>query len=720
MKVDSQLFLVLMRITMVLSLPLLLSLFSLLALSSGVYFLAERIKVPYTVLLVAVGTFVLVPLSSIPFFSFIRAFSFTPEVLFYVFLPVLIFESAYNISVRRLMENVWAISVISIVSLAISTGLIAVLLYVLLPFVGLSVPFIVCALFGALISATDPVAVLALFKELGAPRRLTLLFEGESIFNDGTAVALFLVILGVAHEGWHGGSSLLEGISIFTMMIVVGIGLGLALGTFFAKAVDGARRSEYVQIALMIVLAHFTFIISDYISQQLVIFGHHIHISAIISTAVASMVMGNYGRSKILPHARDFVEKFWTESALLANSLVFLLIGLIFATLSVPVSAFMVPILLAVVVVAVARALSVYPVVWALNHTTSEAPIPLSWQHLMAWGSLRGALAITMVLLIPADLTVSGWTLAYSPREFILALTIGCIFATLFMKATTIKPLARRLHTSDLTDLELLQRGEATALVHAHALARLTKFREKGYINERTAEVLIREHNERLESALSLCESHLAKRGAELGERVLRLYTLGVEKERLSELYEYGEVSETVYRQVHAKLTLQYERIEQGSRESDPALVSDSSIFERARVALKGMFVGATHDGAGDRYMYYRTLVILSRTALRELHLINRTHADRIFGAQAVDHITDFYTTFLSGATLKMHMHEEESPETCRKFSERLARRSVLEVESRTLSELYEREMITPKVYLEIKKTLDEAADLLVDADAQA
>jgi monovalent cation:H+ antiporter, CPA1 family len=696
---------------MVSTIPILLSLFSLLALSAGVYFLAERIRVPYTVLLVAIGTFVLVPLSSLPFFSFLRTFTFTPEILFYVFLPILIFESAYNISVRRLMENVWTISVLSVLSLLISAGSIAYLLYVGLPMVGIEVPFIVCVLFGSLISATDPVAVLALFKELGAPKRLTLLFEGESIFNDGTAVALFLVVLSVAVHGWHGSTSIVEGVSMFAIMIVAGVILGALLGTLFVWAVAAARRSEYVQISLMIVLAHLTFILSDFISQQVSIAGHPIHVSAIISTTIASIIMGNYGRAYILPHAREFVEKFWTQTALLANSLVFLLIGLIFVALPIPVTQLIVPISIAVVVVAISRAVSIYPVLWGLNRVAYEAPIPMSWQHLLAWGSLRGALAITMVLLIPANLTIASWNLAYTPREFILALTIGCIFITLFIKATTIKGLARRLGTSDLTPLEELQYGQVTAQVHIEALARLRRFQEKGYIDDRTATMLIAEHDKKLEAVLQLCEKQLLLQGEDAAERVLRFFTIGVEQRRLEDLYQYGEVSEVVYRMTQNKLALQYEEVEEGGVPSGNTPVARG--LGKGIVYLRDFFRKKTAEAIlVERYMYYRTLVILARTVLRALRDIDAQNAVRMFGTRTTERMVSVYETFLSGSRAKLQSLEQEAPNLCRLLAEQLARRSVLEVEARTLDELFEREMMSSKVHMAVHDAIRAHAEV--------
>ncbi len=698
---------------MTFTLPALLSVFSLLAISSGVYFLSLRMKLPYTVILVAVGSFVLVPLSAWGPFSFLREFTLTPEILLYVFLPILIFESAYNINIRRLLENIRAISGLSIFSLLLSAGMVSGALFVLLPLVGLPVPFLLCLLFGALISATDPVAVLALFKEVGAPRRLTLLFEGESIFNDGTAVALFLVLLGIAEHGWYGVASLGQGVIDFIIMVVGGVLLGLVIGGLFVKAIDGARSNEFVQISLMIVLAHFTFLLSGHISESLFLFGHHIHISAIISTAIASIVMGNYGRAKILPYAQEFVEKFWMESAFLANSLVFLLIGFIFAALPVAIVPFIISIIIAVVVVAVARAFSIYPVVWILNSLKWEEKIPMSWQHLLAWGSLRGALAITMVLLIPDDLTVVGWTLSYTPKEFILALTIGCIFATLFVKATTMKFVARRLGIGVFSALERLEYQEASALIHLRALERISRFTEKGYIDAHTAGILRKEHQQRLEQACIACTDQMRVNDAVIGERVLRLYTIGIEKEALDTLYDYGEVNEKVYRRVLAKLSSQYERIESGLKEIDPS-EEVSDVLSRLAHGMKKMFSPreAVYSEE-DLYLYYRTQSVLSRFVIRALKHLDKQYAPILFGEQAMVHIKSIYESFLEGSTQKMRVVTERIPEKAKILSEQFARRAVLEAESNVLEELSHRFMITPKVFIAIRDDIERESNAL-------
>jgi len=234
-----------------LSISYVLSLFILLALTSAIYLLAKKVKLPYTVLLVFTGL-LLVPLTNIPILNpvlgFLTETVLTPELLFYIFLPILIFESAFNMNIRKMVENIWSISLLSVLGLIISATLIATILYFLLPLVGLHVPFIVVLLFGAIISSTDPVAVLALFKEFGAPKRLTMMFEGESLFNDGTAVALFLVVLSIAEHGFDGSKTIIEGMGMFLMMVILGIAFGLFMAAIFSRILEHTRSNELISI----------------------------------------------------------------------------------------------------------------------------------------------------------------------------------------------------------------------------------------------------------------------------------------------------------------------------------------------------------------------------------------------------------------------------------------------------------------------------------------
>lgn len=365
------------------NLDVFLSLFSLMLISLAVFVLSKKLNFPYTVLLVVVGS-LLVPLSQIEYFSFITSFKLTPELLFFVFLPILIFESAYNMNIRSVTENIYSIGVLAVAGLVISALFIGVVGYYLFELAGFAVPMLALLLFGAIISATDPVAVLALFKEYGAPQRLTLIFEGESLFNDATGFAMFLVILDLMAHGFNGVNSVISALISFTTMLGGGLIFGILMGFLFAKLIEKVKGHEHLEITLTLLVAHFTFILTEVISEHLIIGDQKLRLSPIIATLVASMVIGNFGRYKMSSSVEEYMEKFWGYFAFVTNSLVFILMGLLFADLAIDMNVAILPIFLGIAVVVVGRALSVYPLVWLLNKFGKEERIPNNWTHLLA------------------------------------------------------------------------------------------------------------------------------------------------------------------------------------------------------------------------------------------------------------------------------------------------------------------------------------------------
>lgn len=696
---------------MIIELSVVLSALVLFTIASGIFFLSKKINAPYTILLVAAGS-LLVPLSYVPGFSFITAFSLTPSILFYVFLPILIFESAYNINTRRLMENIRSISLLSIVSLLISIFFIGGTIYYIFGLFDFHVPLILALLFGALISATDPVAVLALFKDYGAPRRLSLIFEGESLFNDGTAVAAFLVLLEIAINGFHGLTSIAEGLFLFTTMLFGGIVFGVLMGVMFSKAIEWTRSNESVSITLMFVLAHLTFVLTELISEHLVLGGHEIKLSAIISTLIAAMVAGNYGRTKISPHAEEFIEKFWSQAAFMANSMVFLLIGLIFATIKIHPGAFLWSILGAIIIVAIGRALSIYPVIGLLNWTKKEQHIPLSWQHLLSWGSLRGALAIMVVLLIPDTLTFPGWEQPYTPKEFVMALTIGCIYATLFVKGTTIAALMHKLKVDSLTTIEKETREESLVLIYQSALSKLEEMRENEFIDEPLYKKLLAQHETTFKKATEAKTTLEENPGHELITRqVLEIQAIATEKQYLKTLYAYGEITEPIYRKILNKLTIQLESAEAGNTRIDRAVELDKkNIVELFMEQVNRLFPKPTHEEhIGEQYLYYRAQSIIARKALITLTQLIEKHHD-IFNKDIADEVLVIYRAFREASERKMASIAKENATIVEEINERLANCGLFKAKELRLNELREREMITPKLYLELREELEEKA----------
>lgn len=690
------------------ALAILLSILSLLLLSLGTLYIAKRTKLPYTVLLVLVGL-LLIPISKLSMFSFLAEFKLTPDLLFFLILPTLIFESAYNMNVRKFMENIRSISLLSIASLLISAIVVALGIFYGTKLFGFAVPFEIALLFGTLISATDPVAVLALFKEYGAPKRLSLIFEGESLFNDGTSLALFLVVLDILLAGWNGVSSVLEGVFMFTTMVLGGVLFGALMGALFSKIIEQVKDNEYVEITLTMIVAHFTFIFSELISHWLHLFGHEIKLSSIIATVVAAMMVGNYGRYKISPRVEEFMEKFWGYVAFVANSIVFILIGLLFAELPVKLSTLAAPVLVTIIVVMIARAISVYPVIGVLNFTKKESFIPRSWQHLLAWGSLRGALAVTMVLLIPDDFTVQGWSLSgVTPKEFITALTIACIYFTLFIKATTIGPMIKKLGVSDLSMVEELEYQEGRALIYAKVLFELERFLKKGYINNETYRRLKEKYNVLYKEACARCSSSQSEDNS-IPMRMLTIYATGIERSYLRTLFLYKEINESIYKKILTELTIRLERATQGDERVDIAMTDfKKDWLDSFNDLCARVFIGVVRSipVSEQLFMYYRARAIIARKVIDELTKLLENNQEIFANKQVSRHIISQYEDVERWAISHTVSLRETHPDAIEPLALRFAEAGIYKAEEHILEDLYERDSVSTKVYLLLHEEL--------------
>lgn len=621
-----------------------------LLISSAAFFLARRVRLPYTVFLVLIGMLI-VPLVQIPALQpslgFLREVALTPELLFYVFLPVLIFESAFNMNIRKIVENAWHISLLSVVSLMISAGLIAAGIFFAFGLIGLEIPFIVALLFGAVISATDPVAVLALFKEYGTPKRLNLIFEGESLFNDGTAVALFLVVLSIAVDGFHGTSTVLEGLGSFVMMVVLGIVFGILMATLFSRGLRYTRSNEFVSITVLLVSAHIVFILTEMINGSSVL-GVEIHLSPIIATTTAALFLGNYARHILSPASDEYMQKSVEHLAFVANSLVFLLAGVLFATTKVDLANLWLPIIITILVVAVARAVSVYAVTIPLNRLRPVSKLPDSWQRLLAWGSLRGALAIIVVLLVPDSYQPDGWQYAYSVKELLLALTVGCILATLFIKATTIGRMVTKLGVNKPSPFMQARTLDFGMYYLRMELERIKDQRGRGFVQPKDYARLKRSLDRRISETETGRAELLAVHGPGLFVQSLHYMAISIEKRYLKDLYANEEVGEAVYRRIYGKLSLQEEKIEYAQHESiDPSSYSDrKDVFERLIVFTQTAFGRRKETPLQEKYQYYRAQAIISRKVVKTLRQMQTQYGVAVFDDWAYETVLDTYSKY--------------------------------------------------------------------------
>ncbi len=689
------------------SLDVYLSVFTLVLFSLGINILSLKTRIPYTVLLV-IGGSLLVPLSEIDAFSFVTSFQLTPELLFFVFLPILIFESAYNIKIRNIKENKFAISLLAIVGLLISTFFIGYVGHWVFQLLGFDIPLLVTLLFGAIISATDPVAVLSLFKEYGAPHRLTLIFEGESLFNDGTAFAIFLVLLEIMLNGFHGATTVLQGIFSFFTMIVGGGVFGLLMGFIFSKLIEWVKGNEHLEITLTLLVAHFTFLLAELISEKLVIYGHHIHFSSIIATLVSSIVMGNFGRFKMSAGVEDYMEKFWSYFAFLSNSLVFILMGLLFTSLTIALHVAILPILIMILVVVIARALSIYCSVGIANQIKSEESIPLNWQHLLAWGSLRGSLAVIMVLLIPDDLSLPNWNYDFSIKEFIIAITIGSIYFTLLIKATTIGKVIRWLNIDVLLPHEELSYFKSKALIYQNVNTRIKALYKHHDVSETQYQAFTSEYQKLYQQIIKQCQDK-SNDSTHVVENMLRIYTLALQKIELKELFRRGEINESIYKKNVVILDTQTERVEQDRQKLKSLNAYLSSWIGRFKSVLRRLFfLPANLNDSQERYLYYRTQSKLISKVLDELASMKQSPLIEIFDdPKALQNVVQIYQDLKNKTAHQMHKEILSNKDLLDDLNERSARALLQTTEIDTLKELHDYEIISSKLYVLLKKEMN-------------
>jgi CPA1 family monovalent cation:H+ antiporter len=383
--------------------------------ASLIALVTKRFKVPYTVALVAGGF--AIDLFRVPISNIVgrgqEAQILTPNIILMVFLPALLFESGININVRQLRQNLAPILLLAVAGVLIATVITGYTIHWVL---GLAL--LPALLFGALISATDPISVVALFKDLGVSERLSLIIESESLFNDGTSVVIFQIILAGLISG---NIDIFTGIRSFFAVTLGGAALGLGLGYLFSKATERVDDPQ-IEITLTTILAYSSYLI-----------GERLHVSGIIATVSAGVMAGNLGLEVgMSARTRVALRSFWEYASFVVNSLVFLLIGI-----AVHVSNLIASwrsVMLAIGAVLLGRAVAVY-VVGPTSRLTRSA-IPFRWLHVLVWGGLHGGVSMALALSLQPNIP---------HRNEMLTMAFGVVAFSIVVQGLTVKPLLQLL-----------------------------------------------------------------------------------------------------------------------------------------------------------------------------------------------------------------------------------------------------------------------------------
>ncbi len=480
----------------------------LLVIASIVAIVSRRLRLPYTVGLVLIGL-------AISFLININI-EIPPQIILALLVPPLVFEAAFHIRLEDLRRDFWLIMLLAFPGVILTTFLVGGMVAW---GTGLAIP--VALVFGALVSATDPVAVIALFKRLGAPRRLQMLLEGESLFNDGTAIVMYGLMLTIALENRF---SLSENIANFLIIAGGGVIVGIVLGMLVSNVV-GQIDDSLVETTLILVLAFGSYLLAEFL-----------HVSGVLAVAAAGIVNGNAGPRGMSPTTRVVVFNFWETGAFLANSFIFLLVGLAI-DLKVLV-ANREAIGWAIVAALLARVVSIY------GFSLLSREISTKWKHVLFWGGLRGAITLALALSLPEE------GIFASERGRLQAMAFGLVLFTLLVQGISMNWLMRSIKIIQRAPAQdEYERRHARFIAGRAAYDYLSRRNKEGLLSEHTWQRLapiLHQRNELLvEAVMEVMTSEPSVEAEELD--TARREALRAQRAALADLLHDGVISEDTY-----------------------------------------------------------------------------------------------------------------------------------------------------------------------------
>ncbi len=480
---------------------------------SLVAFVVRRFRIPYTVALVLTGL-------ALSFRSRL-AIELTPDLIFSLFLPPLLFEAAFHLNFDLLRRHLRTILLLAIPGVIINMLLVGGIMAW-----GAGLPLALAWIFGALIAATDPVAVIAIFRKLGAPKRLEMILEGESLFNDGTAIVIFNLAL-VAYT--TGELDLFNAGSDFLLVAGGGIVVGGLLGWLMSRLISSI--DDYlVETTLTTVAAFGSFLLAE-----------QMHVSGVLAVVAAGLVSGNTGPRGMSPTTRIVVLNFWEYMAFLANSAVFLIIGL---EIDLPgLLREWQNILWAIGAVLLSRAVVIY----GLSRLGKK--MPGAWRHVLFWGGLRGAIALALALSLPREMGAL--------RDTIVVMAFGVVLFTIMGQGMSLNWLTKKLGVIERSEKQMeFERRNARALAARAGLHHLQRLYEEGLISAHTWSRLQPLVSQRVE-ALTESVQQALRQAPDLAldeAATARREALRAQRSMLATLRRDGVISDETYEELVAEV----------------------------------------------------------------------------------------------------------------------------------------------------------------------
>ncbi|ESR27040.1 cation:proton antiporter [Lutibaculum baratangense] len=674
------------------NLPVLLAvvatLFVIIALSEP---LAARLRLPYTVMLAAIGMVI----GSAAGFVFntdltdllnpvARAFLDLPvnsAVFLYMFLPTLLFQVALGLNIRRMLDDWVPILVMAVVAVVVATFAVG---FALLPLSGLSLA--TCLLIGAIVSTTDPSAVVSIFRDIAAPQRLTRIVEGESLLNDAAAIALFSLFLAFVMAGVP-DPSMSGAITRFPLLLVGGAAVGYLLGRVGVTFLRLLNRRPLAQVSISLPLPYLTYILSEQVLQ----------VSGVIAVVAAAVTINLLGPGRLSPAAWTYMREVWDLLAHWAGSLIFVLAALLIPRLLESVTLSDVALILVVTVAAIAaRAAMLFGVMPLLSLVRLSPRVERSYRVAILWGGLRGAVTLALALAVTEN--------AYVPPEakrLVGVLATGFVLFTLIVQGTTLRWVIRRLGLDRLSPLDAALSNQVIAVALQNVREDVAETARSYELTHEIVRSEAKAFGQRLDNAVSAAEDSV-----EIQDRdriTLGLVALaGRERDLILEQFRQQVISSRLVDRMLSDVDRLIERTRAGGRTEYRSAGRRSLGQGRGRgyrlAAMLHNRLGISRfvsRMAADRF----EILLGHRLILRDLHGFIDMKIRRIHGRRVADLLHEMLQRRLEETERALEALRLQYPGYAEELERRFLRRTALRLEEREYGALLGDGLIGQELY---------------------
>lgn len=655
---------------------------------AGTRMVAEKVRLPYTIalLLLGLGTGVLlnmlgmdaghaahggheaaeqaahhVSILEMVMGALRKVGELPPEVIIFVFLPALIFESAYAIDLHTFRKTVGPAVILAVPGLLVITFLTGGLMYLLADWAGWGWSMMAALTFGALISATDPVAVVALLRELGVDKKLAILIEGESLLNDGTAIVIFNVFVALlAGSEFQAGATAVEFLRVVTGGLVVGLVLA-RLGGFWMGRVFNDSVTE---ITLTIVVGYGCMLIAEGM----------LHVSGVMAIVAAGLWLGGPGRTTLSPEVEHFLHQFWEMLAYLVNTMVFFMVGIViggriqaagFEDFVVIVAGYLGIMAIRFVIVLLSR-----PTFGLVGEAVSPQVGIIA-----AWGGMRGAVSMALALIL-----LQNEAVPQPIRDKILIVAAGIVFLSILVNGMTMKPvLARFGYDKPKASDVLATLPPRRAVLHTvrrkidevRASRRLSAVKWSAV----DSDLASREHELELEidEARTGIEKDSGSGKASQAEQAVWQQALAIERAAYWKSFGAGTLSGDAVRILDDEINVQLDQIHAGNTSPPARRMPDNAHLSKRGISQ--VFSGGAHADEALVYDLCSAEQQAARMVIAEVQSL--PDADKA----VVDRVVGAYQTYLRESTREIEEMRLHAPEVVAGIETRIARRLALNLE---------------------------------------